>query len=246
MGIRGVFTRAGPNEKDETPIQSPAMSTVSRGRRGFPFSSQTSREGSCGPHLRAGTNAYHLHGTSGTKYFQSRRIKDTSTIEKPWIGIKDPKRKWHTILPIIGVVLGLAMVAFEVYSGWTSVVNHAYCMIYEDDFSSGVLNEKIWTREVQVGGFGNGVFEETTNTDENSFIKDGELWIKPTLQDEKLITSNNVLNLTAKGICTSDVWSDCVAVTNTTNGTIVNPVKSARLNTKNGASIQYGTFRHQF
>ena len=66
------------------------------------------------------------------------------------------------------------------------------------------------------------------------------MWIKPTLQDEKLLTTNNVINLTAQGICTSPLWSDCIAVTNTTNGTIVNPVKSARLNTKKGATIQYG------
>jgi hypothetical protein len=80
----------------------------------------------------------------------------------------------------------------------------------------------------------------TTNTDENVFVKDGELWIKPTLQDEKLITTNNVINLTSQGICTSNVWSNCYAVTNVTNGTIVNPVKSARINTKKGVSIQYG------
>jgi hypothetical protein len=80
----------------------------------------------------------------------------------------------------------------------------------------------------------------TTNTDENVFIKDGELWIKPTLQDERLITTNNIVNLTAQGICTSNVWSNCHAATNVTNGTIVNPVKSARINTKKGVSIQYG------
>ena len=33
---------------------------------------------------------------------------------------------------------------------------------------------------------------------------------------------------------------DCVSSTNTTNGTIVNPVKSGRINTKKGATIKYG------
>lgn len=42
------------------------------------------------------------------------------------------------------------------------------------------------------------------------------------------------------GSCSSTVWSDCVAVTNTTNGTIVNPVKSGRISTKKGASIKFG------
>jgi beta-glucanase (GH16 family) len=66
------------------------------------------------------------------------------------------------------------------------------------------------------------------------------LVIKPTLQNEDLITKNNVINLTEAGTCTSNMWFNCVATTNTTNGTIVNPVKSARINTKAGASIQYG------
>jgi beta-glucanase (GH16 family) len=66
------------------------------------------------------------------------------------------------------------------------------------------------------------------------------LIIKPTLQDEKLINENNVIDLQKQGICTSDVWKDCHAVTNTTNGTIVNPAKSARINTKKGMSIQFG------
>lgn len=80
----------------------------------------------------------------------------------------------------------------------------------------------------------------TTAGDENAYVEDGMLIIKPTLQDEDLIEKNNVINLLKQDSCTSDVWSNCVAVTNTTNGTIVNPVKSARLNTKKGASIKYG------
>ena len=71
-------------------------------------------------------------------------------------------------------------------------------------------------------------------------MKDGSLFIKPTLQDEKLITTNNVINLTKEGICASDRWSDCVTSTNTTNGTIIQPVKSGRINSKKGATIKYG------
>lgn len=85
-----------------------------------------------------------------------------------------------------------------------------------------------------------GDFSITTDTNENVFVRDGELWIKPSLQDENLVNKNSVIDLTKQGICTSKAWSDCHAVTNTTNGTIVNPIKSARINTKKGASIQYG------
>ena len=84
----------------------------------------------------------------------------------------------------------------------------------------------------------NGEFEQTTTTEENVFIKDGSLYIKPTLQDAKLIDTNNVIDLGKE--CSSDKYSNCVASTNTTNGTIVPPVKSGRINTKKGATIKYG------
>lgn len=62
----------------------------------------------------------------------------------------------------------------------------------------------------------------------------------PTLQDAKLIEGNTVINLTANGTCTSNVASNCVTVTNIGNGTIVQPVRSGRINTKKGATIKYG------
>jgi hypothetical protein len=79
----------------------------------------------------------------------------------------------------------------------------------------------------------------TTDTNENVYVKDNTLFIRPTLQDKALMENNYVLDLRGKG-CTGTDWTDCVASTNTTNGTIVNPVKSGRINTKKGASIKYG------
>lgn len=173
-------------------------------------------------------------------YFRSRKMKKEQ-IAKPWLKEKkDRYQVWQTIIPLLGVVLGLGFGAFMVYDGWTSVPVHEYCVVYDDDFSSGRLNSDIWTKEVEVGGFGNGEFEETTVTDENVFVKNGILIIQPTLQDEKLLTTNNILNLTKMGICTSDEWNHCVASTNVTNGTIIPPTRSARINTKKGAQIKYG------
>lgn len=86
----------------------------------------------------------------------------------------------------------------------------------------------------------NGQFDYTTNSKENSYVKNSQLHIRPTLQNESLITTDTVLNLTAMGICTSPLLKNCVAVTNTSSTGIVNPVKSARINTRRGASITYG------
>jgi beta-glucanase (GH16 family) len=81
----------------------------------------------------------------------------------------------------------------------------------------------------------------TTNTDENVFVKDGMLHIKPTLQDAKLVeTDGATLNLTKDGICSSKEWFNCIAVTNSTNNTIVPPVLSGRISTNLSSKIKYG------
>jgi hypothetical protein len=40
-------------------------------------------------------------------------------------------------------------------------------MVLDESFSSGALDEGTWNREVQLGGFGNGEFEMTTDEEEN-------------------------------------------------------------------------------
>lgn len=81
----------------------------------------------------------------------------------------------------------------------------------------------------------------TTSSTENVYIEKGKLVIKPTLQDESLLNTNYALvNLTADGTCTSNLWYNCWAATNSTNHTIVNPIKSGRINTKGHANIKYG------
>jgi beta-glucanase (GH16 family) len=87
----------------------------------------------------------------------------------------------------------------------------------------------------------NGEFEYTTNGDENVYIENGQLIIKPTLwDDETVLTSDYTLNLTALETCTATDATDCVASTNTSSGTIINPIKSGRVNTKKAAYIKYG------
>jgi hypothetical protein len=85
-------------------------------------------------------------------YFQSRRIKKGEE-ERPWLTEHDSREKWQTIIPCIGLVIGLATCAFLLYDGISSVTNNKYCPVLEDNFSSG-FNDEIWTKEVEVGGFG--------------------------------------------------------------------------------------------
>ncbi|PVH81977.1 glycoside hydrolase family 16 protein [Cadophora sp. DSE1049] len=160
-------------------------------------------------------------------------------IEKPWT--KERRSVWPTVIPCFGFACGLALIAVMVYLGVKSVPRHEYCLVMEDGFDGPTLNTSIWQYEVQLGGFGNGEFEVTTNDTANVFLDDGKLVIKPTLQNTNIIdTPYALVNLTADGTCTSDVWSDCWASTNSTNHTIINPIRSGRINTKASASIRYG------
>lgn len=86
------------------------------------------------------------------RYFHSRRI-NRAEIEKPWLEKKDPKEKWVTIIPIIGMLIGVALTGFLVYEGLQTITNHVYCPVLDEDFSGG-FNPKVWTKEVEVGGFG--------------------------------------------------------------------------------------------
>jgi len=182
------------------------------------------------------------------RYFHSRRVARES-VEKPWLAKKDPKEKWVWIIPVIGMAVGVAITGVLVYFGLQSVKNYNYCPVLDEHWSNGI-DPKIWTLEQQTGGFGNGEFEVTTANGENAFIKDGMLVIKPTLQDATLMEKDgSTINLINNG-CTApgQPWSNCVSLTNSTNGTVVNPVKSARLTTRinlndtssKGASIKFG------
>ncbi len=86
------------------------------------------------------------------RYFHSRRVPK-GEVEQPWKSKKDPREKWVTIIPLIGLAVGLVIAAYLVYDGIISVVQHNYRLILSDDFSDG-LNANVWTKEAEVGGFG--------------------------------------------------------------------------------------------
>lgn len=58
-----------------------------------------------------------------------------------------------TIIPLMAIALGMGIAGFLVYNGITSVVNHKYCEVFSEDWSQG-FRENMWTREVELGGFG--------------------------------------------------------------------------------------------
>lgn len=85
-------------------------------------------------------------------YYHSRRIRREENY-KPPVFKKHPGEKWLWINPLIGFMVGLAISGYIVYTS-VSAKSYNYCPVLDEDFSSGVLNPRIWTVEVEVGGFG--------------------------------------------------------------------------------------------
>jgi beta-glucanase (GH16 family) len=89
--------------------------------------------------------------------------------------------------------------------------------------------------------FRNGEFEMTTDSPTNSFVKDGKLYIVPTLTSDVIgrdaIFDGYTYNLTG---CTNEDRTACGVVSNSTAGIVINPVQSARLTTRKSLSIQFG------
>ncbi|KAJ7898680.1 concanavalin A-like lectin/glucanase domain-containing protein [Mycena olivaceomarginata] len=119
-----------------------------------------------------------------------------TSLLKPWVGVRDPHSRaayWITY----------GMILFGIAAG-------ALCPVMDEDFSSvdtaglfgtGVAGEGgTWLREVDASGFGNGEFEMTTASDANSFVRDGQLYLVPTLTSDVLpegsILDGAVYNLT--------------------------------------------------
>ena len=119
-----------------------------------------------------------------------------------------------------------------------------FCLVYQDDFHT--IDHSVWSYELETGGFGTGSFDWTTDDPKNAYTDAAGLHIVPTLTvDTTNITVeelNNgyVLNLTKAGTCTSDDYTMCSIRSNDTAGTIINPVRSARLTTKGKKTLKYG------
>ena len=77
-------------------------------------------------------------------------------------------------------------------------------MVLNENFDSLDL-DNTWTRDVELGGFGNGEFQMTTDSSDNLFVRNGQLYIMPTLTSDTLGT-DAILdggNYTLDG-CTTD------------------------------------------
>jgi len=192
---------------------------------------------------------------------RSTMLKE-DTVYKPWIEDKrDSYGRLIYFLTYATMFLGVIGSFFICYFGWRSVpmIDEKNLCLRMDEKWEG-SEEAIfgpdgrWLREVQMDGFGNDEFEMATSSSKNSYIKDGSLYIVPTLTSDEIGTdavyNGHTYNLTD---CTYNITRDahtefdpqayyraCGGVSNSTSGMVIPPIQSARLSTKRSASIKYG------
>lgn len=181
------------------------------------------------------------------KPFESQLLpEDAEPLPKPWLDVPDPRVRTSWWITIVLSAVGVALSALLVFNGMRTLPKVGnVCLVLDEEFNGPGLDASVWTREVQMDGFGNGEFEMTTDSDANSFVKDGKLFIMPTLTSDVIgrnaILDNHVYNITGcTAAATPHNITACSAVANATAGTVINPVMSARLHTRGSKSIRYG------
>lgn len=112
-------------------------------------------------------------------------------------------------------------------------------LIFEETFDS--LNLSKWRHEVTMAGGGNWEFQWYVTDDINSYTKDGNLHLVPTLTSdtfsEKFLYSAHVV--IPRNECTIDWHSGCER--QGTRQEIINPIRSARVDTQDSFSFKYGS-----
>ncbi|KAF8656014.1 hypothetical protein AX16_002802 [Volvariella volvacea WC 439] len=230
---------------------------------------------------QASSTSFSLHPPSGLGLHQtpsSRRVQprmkstmlpEGERMPKPWLEKKQPRALFAYWIVYVMVFIGIAVGVIQCYFTYTNVRmdREPLCLVLEENFDSEEAalgpGGTFW-REVNMDGFGNGHFEMTTASQNNSYVQDGKLYIVPTLTSDSLgmdgVFDGVVYNITGctfnetrpdSGFITDPSTGDrvfdtagytraCSAVSNRTAGTVVNPVQSARLSTKGRYSIKYG------
>ncbi|KAM6500153.1 ectomycorrhiza-upregulated GH16 glucan endo-1,3-beta-glucosidase precursor [Amanita muscaria] len=193
----------------------------------------------------------------------SHLINPDEPVPKPWKEKKSPRATFAYWLTYFVVFIGFAAGLVQSYFNYAhaELDRQPLCLVFEENFDSedAVFGSNgTFEREVSMDGSGNGEFEMYTASTNNSYVKDGFLYIVPTLTADEIgwdaVFNNTVYNITG---CTFNetqttltssntkfnekaYLNACSAVSNLTALTVINPVQSARITTRKTASIRYG------
>jgi len=120
----------------------------------------------------------------------------------------------------------------------------AEVLVLDEQFNTFDLS--FWKHEITLGGGGNWEFEYYTNNRSNSYVKDGVLYILPTLTAATIGEQNlqsgytmDVWGSSPADLCTGNAFYGC-SRTAGGGGNVLNPVQSARVRSADSFTFKYG------
>mmetsp|Transcript_56125 Transcript_56125/g.93538 ORF Transcript_56125/g.93538 Transcript_56125/m.93538 type:complete len:431 (-) Transcript_56125:97-1389(-) len=154
------------------------------------------------------------------------------------------------VCALVGCIITIMMLLSIVFDDSSSASNARNvddsgfgALIFEENFDT--LDLSRWQHELTLSGGGNWEFEYYTNNRTNSYVKNGVLYIKPTLTNNTFTSDNfltsgdiNIWGGTPADQCTSNAFYGCER-----GGTAQHPlnaVQSARIRTVESFSFKYG------
>lgn len=151
-----------------------------------------------------------------------------------------PRGRTSALSTISAIVAALVLMVLAASPG---DCKGAETLRFADDFKDFDL--KKWKHEITMGGGGNWEFQIYHNSRQNSYTRDGILYLKPTLTAD-LIGEDKVLGghrmdmwgSQPPELCTGNQWWGCERTSTPTN--ILNPLMSARLRTAETFTFKYG------
>lgn len=219
-------------------MRAPFLSPASR-----PTSSLWSPPAYAYPYPPAASNSYTTLPRKAKPPMPSSRLSHKlSKEEKPWLKQRDCRDRASWWLTFFMLLLGIGGAGVLCFFSWQDVKllrDEDLCMVLDEPFDTLDL-DNTWTREVELGGFGNGEFQMATDSSDNLFVQDGQLYIYPTLTSDTL-GEDAILDggqYTLDG-CTTDNKTAC-SVTSKSGQSAIQPVMSARISTKNSVTMAFG------
>jgi len=113
-------------------------------------------------------------------------------------------------------------------------------LIFSDEFDT--FNPNVWRHERTANGGGNNEFNYHTGSKNNSYVRNGVLYLRPTLTSDRLgtkaVEGGYTLNMNNEaGGCTQGEWRTCSRTSG--NGNVLPPIQSVRVNTRGTISCTY-------
>jgi hypothetical protein len=126
------------------------------------------RDSYMSPPVRQSAVYQSLHSTKAPPKFTKPSTMLTGEIEKPWKSKNNSHLRVAYWITYATAVLGIAAGALRCFFGWKGVPRlENLCQVMVDEFDT--LNLDIWSREVDLGGFGYVIF--FYSTPRHPFIK---------------------------------------------------------------------------